>query len=191
MDKQETMKLLAILQTSYPNHYKTFDKDMMKLTLEMWWRAFADYDFEVVFRATQKYILQQKFPPTISELREEVIRIMNPDALKTGEQAWEEVISAVKKYGFYQQDKAFATMDERTKRATKAIGWQNICSSENIGIERANFYKMYDAISKDVKEQAMLPANLLTELKRLADKTKGIGGDQIEENTTALPVQEL
>lgn len=182
---------MAILQSSYPNHYKTFDDQMKKFTLEMWWRAFADYEFEIVFRAVQKHIMTHKFPPTISELRESLVLITNPTALKTGEEAWEEVILAVKKYGFYQQEKAMATLDERTKRATKAIGWQNICSSENIGIERSNFYKMYDAISKDVKEEALLPANLINELKRLADKTRAIGGGEIDKTATALPVQEL
>lgn len=166
------MKVLAIIQTSYPNHYRNFDDGMLSLSVQMWHKAFEDQPFAVVFGAVSKYILHKKFPPTIADIREEVVNMTNPAAMKSGEEAWEEVIAAVKKFGFYRQGEAMKTLGDTIQRAVRTIGYDNICKSENIGIERANFYKLYDALNKGSKEKAILPTPLYEAIKKLSDGTK-------------------
>jgi hypothetical protein len=170
MTQEEALKLLMIIQTSYPNHYKNFEDGFLKMSVKMWQKAFEDQPFEVVFGALSKHILKAKFPPTIAELREEVIRITNPEALKSGEEAWEEVIAAVKRFGFYRQAEAMKSFDEPTQRAVRTIGWNKICHSETIGIERSNFYKTYEALSKGDKEKALLPPSIYEGINRLANE---------------------
>ena len=168
-----------VIKGSYPNHFKNVDELTFKLTTEMWFSAFKDQDFFTVLKVTQKYILENKYPPTIADLRQEVIKITNPESLMTPEEAWEIVISAVKRFGFYQMPEAFKTFSEPIKRSVKAIGWGNICKSENIGIERSNFYKMYSAIDKPNREQAIIPKEIYAKLQELTQQ-KALGQDKNE-----------
>jgi hypothetical protein len=138
----------------------------------MWHKAFEDQPFSVVFGAVSKYILHQKFPPTIADIREEVIRMTNPQAMKSGEEAWEEVILAIKKFGFYRQAEGIKTLDEPTRRAVMTIGWGNICKSESIGIERSNFYKLYEALNKGQKEKAVLPNALYEAIQTVTNQAR-------------------
>lgn len=143
---------------------------MLAVALEMWQKAFYDHSYQVVSSATYQYILQNKFPPTIAEIREEVIKITNPDALKTGEQAWEEVVKAVKRFGYYRQGEALKTLDKATQRAVNTVGWQDICHSEKIGVVRSNFFKVFEAVNKGAKEEAILPSGLYEQIKKLSQQ---------------------
>ena len=145
---------------------------MLRLSIEVWFRAFHDQEFETAFRAVQKYIMFNKFPPTIAEIREEIINITNPQALKTGEQAWEEVVLAIKKFGYYQQSEAFNMLDEPTKRAVKAIGWGKICQSENVSFLRNNFIKMFGSFSQSEKEKFFTACSFIRTDPRANRKTK-------------------
>lgn len=136
----------------------------------MWHSAFKDEDFLTVFKCTQKHIMQKTFPPTIAELREEVVKVTNKGALMSPEEAWEIVIKAIKRYGYYQQSEAFATFSEPIRRAVKAIGWQDICRSENIGIERANFFKMFNALDQGNREEALLPKEIYQKLQQMTEQ---------------------
>lgn len=168
MNKQEIVKLLLIIKGTYPNHFNRIDdEETSKLTIEMWHSAFKDQDFLTVFKCTQKHILQKTFPPTIAELREEVIKVTNKGAIISPEVAWEKVILGVKKYGYYRQSEAFETFSEPIRKAVKAIGWQNICMSENIGIERSNFFKMFNALDQENREEALLPKEIYHKLQEL------------------------
>jgi hypothetical protein len=180
MTKEEIMKLLAIIHSSFPNHYKNFDEMMLKLSVQMWHKAFEDQSFPVVFGAVSKYILSHKFPPTIADIREEVVNMVNPKAMKSSQEAWEEVILAIKKFGFYRQGEGIKTLDETSQRAVRTIGWDNICKSENIGIERSNFYKLYDALNKGTKEQAILPTALYDAIQKATERTKIEGAPKNE-----------
>lgn len=170
MTKEETIKLFLIIKGSYPNHFKTTDEITFKLTSEMWFSAFKDQTYQTVLKVTQKYILEHVYPPTIAELREEVVKITNPNALISPENAWESVILAIKRYGYYRQSEALQTFSEPIKRAVRAIGWGNICKSENIGIERANFFKFYNALGKQDREQAIIPSDIYKKLQEITNK---------------------
>lgn len=167
MNREETAKLFFLIKGSYPAYYKDIDEITAKILITSWHHSFMDIPAKVVFLLAQKHIMTNTFPPTIAELREQVIKATNPDAIVTPEEAWEKVILAVKKFGYYRQDEAFQSFTNPIKRAVKAIGWQNICMSENIGIERANFFKMYNAFEKDKQEQYIMPKEMLVKLQNL------------------------
>lgn len=167
LNREETAKLFLMIKGNYPSYYKSMDAVTSKLTISMWESALSDIPAHVVFSVAQKYMLQNVFPPTIAEIREMVIKTTNPDALTSPEEAWEKVILAVKKYGYYQQPEAFRNFSEPIARAVKAIGWQNICKSENIGIERSNFMKMYNVMDQGNREEALLPKEIFDKLQKI------------------------
>jgi loader and inhibitor of G40P protein len=165
------MKTLAILQSCYPNQYKNIDETILSMTAQTWANAFADIPFNVVFNAVQQHILKSQFSPTVAEIRLRCVEMIKPNKPKTAQEAWESVVLAIKKFGYYQQDKAFETLEDRTKRAVRVIGWQNICQSESVGIERANFIKFYDSYNVDAQDNYIFP-------KALTDKIQQIMAEQ-------------
>lgn len=167
MNREETVKLFLMIKGNYPYYYRDIDDVTAKMTIGMWHSALNDTPATVVFSVAQKYMLQNSLPPTISKLREMVVKVQNPEALMTSEEAWEKVILAVKRYGYYQQSEAFATLSEPIRRAVKAIGWAQICKSENIGIERSNFMKMFNVMDEQNREEALLPTEIYTKLQTI------------------------
>jgi hypothetical protein len=168
MEMQETLKLLTTIQASYPIHKDNWEDDQqIRLKAKMWHIHFQEFEFEEVFGALVKYVSTEKFPPTIADLKKIVVKNRNPQAFKTGESAWEEVILGIKKYGYYQQEKAFVGFDEQTKRLIKAIGWGTICqcSDDKIGIIKSNFVKMWDSVKQEEKEFELIPVEVLNRLK--------------------------
>jgi hypothetical protein len=142
------------------------------MTAQVWAQSFSDTTFEIVLNAVQQHIMKSTYPPTIAEIRLAVVEMTNPNKPKTAQEAWEDVILAIKRFGYYQQDKAFETLEERTKRAVRVIGWQNICQSESIGIERANFVKFYDSYNEDAQDNYIFPKALTDRIQQIMSEQK-------------------
>ena len=57
-------------------------------------------------------------------------------------------------------------MSEDTRACVRRIGFQNICLSENITADRANFRMIYEAMSREKKEMLQLPEKVRSEQER-------------------------
>lgn len=173
MNRQETIRLLAMLQSNYPNAYKDFDSEMLNAAVQLWQQTFQDMDARLVFNVVSKILMTDTsdFPPKIGVIRQECVKALNPTAFISPEKAWEQVLEMVKKFGYYQKDQAFKHFSNPVKRAVNAIGWDNICKSENIGIERSNFYKMYNSLEQENKERIIMPKAMLDRLHELTSQT--------------------
>jgi len=180
MDHTETEKLLNTIQRSYPNHFKEFDAEAFEVQAKLWQRSLAGFNYRDVVHAFEYWINTEKFPPTLAEFKPICVKIQNPNAsaLISPERAWETVDYAVRKFGSYNQDKAFAIFSEPITRAVRNIGgWQKICSTE-LGqpweFLRKNFISAYTEFNAENREQIMLPESVL---KRLQEAT---GQKQLE-----------
>lgn len=132
----------------------------------VWFGLLGDLDYAVLNAAIQKYMLTNKFPPTIADLREIATTISNGTIPDWGE-GWEQVLQAIRKFGSYRETEALATMDELTRTCVKRIGFRNICLSENIAADRANFRMIYEQIADRTKKESALPISLNNTIKQL------------------------
>lgn len=71
--------------------------------------------------------------------------------------AWGSVQKAIREYGFYGAEKAFASFDELTLSIVKNLGWSNLCLNENVDASRANFRIAYEAKAKEAQNINQLP----------------------------------
>ena len=125
----------------------------------VWFSLLQDIDYRVAQAAIQKYMLTNKFPPTIADIRE------CATAIYTGEtplwsDGWEEVIMAIRRYGSYNEEKALENMSDITRQCVKRLGYQNLCRSEAIEVDRANFRMIYEQIANREHEKAKLPQGI-------------------------------
>jgi hypothetical protein len=163
MTKGEVAKLLVVLAASYPR----FEVDDVKV--QVWYEMLGDLDYAVANMAVKKLIMQNTFPPAIAEVRKAAAELTNPENL-TSSEAWGEVTSAIRKYGYYREGEALASMSPTTAQVVRYMGWREICMSEDIGVIRGQFLRMYEQIATREQEKQLLSPTMQTEIKKLAKK---------------------
>lgn len=172
MTFEEWKKLVKGLKSVYTSERFLLDGDSVKI----WYELLKDMDYKVLNLAIQKYMVTGKFPPTVAELREYAVGITDPTITNDYGDGWEQVLGAVRKYGYYNVDEALASMDEVTRKCVKRLGWKNICMSENPIADRANFRQIYEQEKLKRKELQQLP----DKVKQAIDLIQGEEVKQIE-----------
>lgn len=72
MDREEAIKLLALIKVAYPTAYKDMDKTSAEATVNMWRTSFPDVPYGVMELAFNNFRMQSKFPPTVADMCEEL-----------------------------------------------------------------------------------------------------------------------
>lgn len=135
-------------------------------SIKIWFSLLKDLEYSVLSAAIQKYMMTKAFPPTIADLREVAATISNGEIPDWGE-GWEKVLFAIRKYGTYRETEAIASMDELTRTCVKRLGWRNICMSENINFDRANFRMIYEQLQERTKKESVISISLNNTIKQL------------------------
>jgi len=175
MTKGEIAKILAVLAAAYPK----FEVDDVKV--QVWYEMLGDLEYSIVNIAIKKLIMQNTFPPSIAEVRKAVTELMNPEQV-TSSEAWGEVTRAIRNYGYYCEEEALASMSPITAQLVRYMGWREICMSEDIGVIRGQFLKMYQQVRERDRREMLLPADLRQGIQRLAgmmDVKAIAGGERI------------
>ena len=75
MNKQEAVKLLALIKVAYPTAYRDMDDASKKATVNMWQMSFPDVPYGIMEQAFNHFRMVSKFPPTVAEMVEELKHI--------------------------------------------------------------------------------------------------------------------
>lgn len=143
----------------------------------MWFALVGDLPYEVCSVAIKKYMLTNKFPPTVAEIRELASNVVNGDQLNWGE-AWERAMTAVRRYGSYNQVEAMNSLDPLTRKCVDSIGFMQLCMSENIMVERAHFQKIFEIFAKREQTDRQIPLQLRQAISQL--QLKGMDGEPLK-----------
>ena len=171
MNKEEFTKLAKGMKAVYTSQNFLPDSDAMKV----WFAMLQDLDYKATSIATQKYMMTNKFPPTIADIREAVAKVVSPEEKGWGD-AWGNVLRAIGKYGYSGYVEAMEEFDEITRQVVKRLGWKEICMSENISVERANFRMIYEQEQSRRNELAQIPENMKVAIEGLRG-TALLGGE--------------
>lgn len=153
MNRAETVQLLAFITAFYP------DWKLTEATIEAWHEMLRDLEFEVAKTAVKRVISRKRYLPTVAEIREEAASLLRPE-LMSGEEAWALVADAVREFGYYREMDARERMPALVERVVRAIGWDEICLSEEPGVVRAHFIRLYEALARREREDITLPADV-------------------------------
>ncbi len=135
--KHELASVLAYLSSAYPS------VQISKETATVYFDVLRDLPFEACRDEAKRLVKQSQWFPSAAQIRKGVCRYAGLLA-PSSEQAWFEVTENVRKVGIYGQvEWSNAIVGE----AVKAIGWRDICMSENQGVLRAHFFKVYEKLA--------------------------------------------
>lgn len=178
--KSEIMEMLVVLAGCFAN------VQLNQQNYDSYCKMLADIPTEVLDVVCQQVATECKFFPTVAELRERALKLTVPQR-PTAAEAWGTVMSAITKYGFYQNPE-FA--DPLITRAVQIMDWKQLCSAEldTIGVTRGQFMKVYDQLAaRETEETRLLPrARALRDFAGRPDL--GVG---LKETPKELPAGDL
>lgn len=162
MNKNEFAKLVATMRLCYQKENILSSKE----ALEVWYRFLGDIPYKVAELALYKWVSENKWSPTISDIREMATNIQLPDFPDWGA-AWQSVLFAIRRFGLYQISEALASMDEITRETVERLGFQQLCTSENLSVDRANFRSIYTELCQRRIENSKIPVELKMAIEQL------------------------
>lgn len=175
MTGQETLKIMALIKTAYPRFIEGVDS---KTAARLWHEMLKDLDYGEVQIALKRWIATEKWPPSIAEVRSMTTGLDN-DTIGDWTEGWNQVTRAISKYGYWAESEALDSMDDVTRDCVTAIGWQNICQSTKVSVERGHFRTMYEQRKNSIRKSEAIPDALRTPVERLLagfdDKSKLTG----------------
>lgn len=163
MNKEEFAKFAMALKTYYPRENMLTNNAAMQL----WYEQLKDIPYQVAEAFLNKWITTEKWPPTIADIRGGCADITQGEIEDWGN-GWAQVEKAIRYYGYMRVEEAYESMDELTREVTKRIGFQNICASDNIQADRANFRMLYEQLA----ERKRVNRQMNPDVKRIIQENK-------------------
>lgn len=148
-------------------------------SVALWFEELKDLDATATKTAIRKWVSTNKWSPSIAEIREQVAAITNPK-IKDWSEAYEDARMAVRRYGSYNPQAAFDSLDELTRTTVKRIGYYDMCMSENKAADRANFRMIYETLAKRQTEERQINTDVKNMIEMLGEKL-GIS-DKVQES---------
>jgi hypothetical protein len=155
MTKSEFAQIASALKTFYVRDNFLPNNEAMTL----WYEELKDIPYQIARPVTHKWVQTNKFPPTIAEIREMAAGMAGEPTLDWND-GWEQVTRAIRKYGYINESEALESMDEITRKCVKQMGWMNICTSDNIVADRANFRMAFQSLAERKKKESQMSLEL-------------------------------
>nr|DAQ89915.1 MAG TPA: replisome organizer [Caudoviricetes sp.] len=181
MTKSEFKPILAGIIAAYPNFKVAENKE----SLELWYQMLSDLSSDEFSLAVKRHIGKSSFPPTIADIRK--CAAESPELKRDWSLGWGLVLEAVRKFGYYNEEAGLSYLAEKdimTAEVVRRLGFQNLCLSENLQNDRANFRMAYEVEMDKRREYAALPAGMREHkslsMSRLALEQKSKADDVIK-----------
>lgn len=151
MTQTEIMKLVAMLVATYRNTMRLDDRELVTMSA-VYETMLADLDAEAATCAVKRLIASSKWMPTIAEIRSAVLEITEGPVRAAGD-AWGDVREAIGTVGMNRYPR-FA--DPVVARCVDALGWTELCLSENAVADRARFIELYAQLATSERRERVV-----------------------------------
>jgi hypothetical protein len=151
MDKKEFSMFAMAIRTYYPKENILPNQQAM----ELWFRELQDIPYAIAEAGLRQWVSTNKWSPSIAEIREMASTVQNGSIPDWGD-GWEQVLLAIRRFGTYRIPEAMESFDPLTRKCVERLGFRNICMSENINHDRANFRMIYEQMAERQKKESQL-----------------------------------
>lgn len=157
MEREQFKTLVKGMKAVYSDPRFIADKD----AFDVWYSLLQDLDYDTASQAIQKYMMSNRFPPTIADIREQCNDFNAPQELNEME-AWSLVSKAIRNSGYNSVDE-FAKLPPLVQ---KAVGLPDSlrewAMTENLNLEviMSNFQRAYKAELRRYEELQKMPRNV-------------------------------
>lgn len=163
MTKREFGLFAAAIRTYYPRENILPNEQAH----DLWFRQLQDIPFPVAEAILAKWVATNKWSPSIADIRDGVAEIQNGGPAPDWGEAWDQAMTAIRRFGSYDEDGALASLPPLTRETVRRLGYKSLCWSENQVADRANFRQVYEILSKRKVETDKIPLPVRETLKAL------------------------
>lgn len=172
MDKTQFAQFAMALKTYFPKENLLPNNQAM----ELWYRQLQDIPYEVAEAGLNKWVSTNKWSPSIADIREMAATVTEGEIPDWGN-GWEQVLVAIRLHGSYNVKAAMDSFDPITRKCVERIGFKNICMSENINADRANFRMIYENLAQRHQQDRLIPEKLKVLISGMQDQKLLEGGE--------------
>jgi hypothetical protein len=128
---------------------------------QVYWDMLNDLPFDVAMTAGRKVIatLENPFLPMPAVFRGMALQVTG-QTIPSAPDAYAEVLRAIRNFGSYRETEALASLKPMTQKAVRAIGWKDLCLSEEPDVIRGQFRMAYEALEKRESMDLRTPQSL-------------------------------
>lgn len=164
MTRDETIKILMVIQAAYPN-YKPQDKTV---AVNVWAEMLSDIPYEQVSIAVKAYIQTDTsgFAPSVGDIREKVRDIFSKKDDLNETAAWSLVMKAIRRSTYYSEEE-FAKLPPVVRRAVASPKqlreWATLedVDGKAMTVIQANFQRTFRMEQKRERERNKLSPDIL------------------------------
>lgn len=169
MEREEFKILVKGMKAVYTKPDFLPDKD----AFEIWYNLLRDLNYSVCSAAIQSYMMTNKFPPTIADIRQLASDVQQGHQPDWGN-GWEQVVKNISKYGMCTYDperlvQCKESFDPITRKVVERLGWKELCMSENPMADRANFRMIYEQIAEREKKNNQISGSLKLTMNQIRE----------------------
>ena len=134
-------------------------KAMSPEKIEVFYQCLKDLPLSALQTAITRYLCEGDDWPSIAKIRKLAGSAMYGECLSFSE-SFDQMLSAVRKHGFYDQQMARARLDDLTWRKVQGLGgWEAMCDSpiDQRATLRAQFRMTYEGLREREEKHRALP----------------------------------
>lgn len=186
MTRDETIKILMVIQAAYPN-YKPQDKTV---AVNVWSEMLSDIPYEKVLSAVKAYIQTDNsgFAPAIGDVREKAHLIFSGEDDLNETAAWSLVLKAIRRSAYYSEEE-FAKLPATVKRAVASPKqlreWATLedVDGKTLTVIQSNFQRTFRVEQQRERERNKLSPDVLRLMRPL-------NNPQIEDKRNVLSMED-
>ena len=177
MNSKEAAKVIAIMQTNYPDSFKGMSDTTMRAKIELWAKMFEDDSANDVTAAVMAHMATDtgRFMPPVGVIKEMLTKMRMPEEM-TELEAWGLVQKALRNgiYGAKEEYEKLPPIVQRMVGSPSQLREWAVMDSETVNsVVASNFQRSYKVRAQSERETMALPASVrnvvgsLMETKRL------------------------
>lgn len=176
MDIQETKQILLVLKTNYPQSFKNWDSEQIKMFISLWAEAFKHDRVEVVTSAVKSiiYTSTREFAPNIGQVKDMIAKLTSPKVIDADE-AWSLVNEALRD-SIYNAKKQFEKLPSEVQAGVGSYRqlreWAMIDTKTLETVVASNFKKGYRVRAEEKREYDKLPDETKKLISNLTERMK-------------------
>lgn len=199
MTRDETIKILMVIQSAYPN-YKPPDKTV---AVNVWAEMLSDIPYEKASAAVKMYIQTDTsgFAPSVGDVRERVCDIFAKKDDLNETAAWSLVLKAIRRSTYYSEEE-FAKLPATVQRAVASPKqlreWATLedVDGKTLTVIQSNFQRTFRVEQQRERERNKLSPDVLKLMRplnnpKIEDKPKELRIEEqrmmAEENAKPAP----
>ena len=134
-----------------------------EFTFNLWYRALCDFDYVTLNRAAQAYMMAEKFPPTIADIRRLACDMVLP-ADQIAAEEWQRLMKALGQAGRPDAVEYWQKLPEVTREIVGGFSefqeWSMLPVTDLMTVHRPMFIKRFEERTRQKRLTAPLPVQL-------------------------------